>query len=193
MKKKIESEKHLTAADQRLEVAMATMGEVRKQIDELEIERNLTLRHKLVERELQRFKAIDAATKLKLVKSEKLLKEQNLTSNSSKSTELVKTRSTLKAEISQIESEKTDFSKKLDDYNKSKSSIDTELSTEQRKHNTADGNLKTNQKRIDQIKERLPEITTELEKMRGNQGKVDLELEEVKKSVQKIQVQKKYC
>jgi chromosome segregation protein len=188
--KKIESEKQLTAADQRLEVAMATMGQVKKQIDELEIERNLKLRHKLVERELQRFKAIDAASELKLVKSEKLLKEQNLTSNSSKSTELVKTRSTLKAEISQIESEKTDFSKKLDDYNKSKSSIDTELSTEQRKHNTADGNLKTNQKRIDQIKERLPEITTELEKMRGNQGKVDLELEEVKKSVQKIQVQK---
>jgi len=188
--KKAESEKQLTAADQRLEVAMATMGQVKKQIDELEIERNLKLRHKLVERELQRFKAIDAASKLKLVKSEKLLKEQKLTSNSSRSTELEETRSTLKAEIDQIESEKTSFKEKLDDYNKSKSIIDTELSTEQRKHNTADDNLKTNQKRIDQIKQQLPEITTELEKMSENQGKVDLELEEVKKSVQKIQARK---
>ena len=188
--KKAESEKQLTAADQRLEVAMATMGQVKKQIDELEIERNLKLRHKLVERELQRFKAIDAASKLKLVKSEKLIKEQNLTSNSSRSSELVGTRSTLKAEIDQIESEKTAFKKKLDNYNKSKSIIDTELSTEQRKHDTADGNLITNQKRIDQIKKRLPEITTELEKMSENQGKVDLELEEVKKSVQKIQARK---
>ncbi len=188
--KKAESEKQLTAADQRLEVAMATMGQVKKQIDELEIERNLKLRHKLVERELQRFKAIDAASKLKLVKSEKLLKEQKLTSNSSRSTELEETRSTLKVEIDQIESEKTSFKKKLDDYNKSKSIIDTELSIEQRKHNTADDNLKTNQKRIDQIKQQLPEITTELEKMSENQGKVDLELEEVKKSVQKIQARK---
>ena len=188
--KKAESEKQLTAADQRLEVAMATMGQVKKQIDELEIERNLKLRHKLVERELQRFKAIDAATKLKSVKSEKLSKEQNLGLNSSSSTELKKTRSTLEAEINQIESEKTAFSKKLDDYNKSKSTIDTELSTEQQKYNTADDRLKTNQKRIDQIKKRLPEITTELEKMSENQGKVDLELEEVKKSVQKIQARK---
>jgi len=188
--KKAESEKQLTAADQRLEVAMATMGQVKKQIDELEIERNLKLRHKLVERELQRFKAIDAASKLKLVKSEKLIKEQNLTSNSSRSSELVGTRSTLKAEIDQIESEKTAFKKKLDNYNKSKSIIDTELSTEQRKHDTADGNLITNQKRIDQIKKRIPEITTDLEKMSENQGKVDLELEEVKKSVQKIQARK---
>ena len=166
------------------------MGEVKKQIDELEIERNLKLRHILVERELQRFKAIDAATKLKLVKSEKLLKEQKLTSNSSRSTELEKTRTTLKAEINQIESEKTAFKKKLDAYNSSKSIIDTQLSTEQQKYNTADGNLKTNEKRIDQIKKRLPEITTELEKMSENQGKVDLELVEVKKSVQKIQVRK---
>ena len=112
MKKKVESEKQLIAADQRLEVAMATMGEVKKQIDELEIERNLKLRHKMVERELQRFKAIDAASKLKVVKSEKLLKEQNLASNSSMSTEHGKTRSILEAEIGQIESEKSAFSKK---------------------------------------------------------------------------------
>jgi len=129
--KKVESEKQLIAADQRLEVAMATMGEVKKQIDELEIERNLKLRHKMVERELQRFKAIDAASKLKVVKSEKLLKEQNLASNSSMSTEHGKTRSILEAEIGQIESEKSAFSKKLNDYNKSKFTIDRDLSTEQ--------------------------------------------------------------
>ena len=189
--KKVESEKQLIAADQRLEVAMATMGEVKKQIDELEIERNLKLRHKMVERELQRFKAIDAASKLKVVKSEKLLKEQNLASNSSMSTEHGKTRSILEAEIGQIESEKSAFSKKLNDYNKSKSTIDRELSTEQQKYGTAEGKLKTSKKRIVQITGRLPEITTELEKMNENQGKVDLELEEVKKFVKKIEKQKK--
>ena len=57
--KKAESLKQLTEADQRLEVAMAKMGEVKKQIDELEVERNLKLRHEFIGRELDRFRAID--------------------------------------------------------------------------------------------------------------------------------------
>jgi len=59
--KKAESLKQLTAADQRLEVAMAKMGVVKNQIDELEIERNLKLRHEFIGRELDRFRAMDAA------------------------------------------------------------------------------------------------------------------------------------
>ena len=58
--KKAESEKTLNQADQRLEVAMAKMGEVKKQIDELEIERNLKMRHELFEHVLNRFWAIEA-------------------------------------------------------------------------------------------------------------------------------------
>jgi len=188
--KKVESEKNLTTADQRLEIAMATMNEVKKQIDELEIERNLKLRHKLVEQELQHFKAIDAASKLKSVKSEKLSKEQNLASNSSNSTELQKARSILVEEIKQIESEKLDFSEKLDKYNQSKSTIDVELSAAKQKKDTVEGKLKTNQKRIIQINQRLPEITIELEKMSENQGEVDLELQKVKKSVQEFTIKK---
>jgi len=69
--KKTESLKQLTEADQRLEVAMAKMGEVKKQIDELEVERNLKLRHEFIGRELDRFRAIDAAGKLREIKSKR--------------------------------------------------------------------------------------------------------------------------
>ena len=189
--KKAESEKQLTAADQRLEVAMATMSEVKKQIDELEIERNMKLRYELVGRELQRFKAIDAASKLKLLLSEKSTKKEIFESNSTRSTELKNTKSTLKEEIDKIEDEKSAFSKKLHDYNQAKSTIDSDLSREQGKYNQAEIQIKTSNNRVHQIEKRLPEITGELEKMDENQGVVDLELEDVKKSIEIIKEQKR--
>ena len=55
--KKKEAEKQLSEADQRLAISLAKMGEVKKRIDDLEIERNHKLRYDLIERELNRFRA----------------------------------------------------------------------------------------------------------------------------------------
>ena len=126
--KKAESLKQLTEADQRLEVALAKMGVVKKQIDELEIERNLKLRHEFIGRELDRFRAIDAAGKLRKIKSEKTLKEEKYNDDSSETERLGKSQSTLRDEISKITAEKSAFSTKLDAYNQAKSGIDSELS-----------------------------------------------------------------
>lgn len=184
--KKSESVKQLTEADQRLEVAMAKMGEVKKQIDELEIERNLKLRHEFIGRELDRFRAIDATGKLRQIKGEKALKEEKYDNDSSETKRLEKLRSTLRDEISKIDKEKSAFAAKVDAFNQAKSDIDKGLSTEQEKFNSADGQIKTSQKRLTLIAKRLPDITNELEKMSQNQGTVDSELEEVKRSIQKI-------
>jgi len=184
--KKTESVKQLTEADQRLEVAMAKMGEVKKQIDELEIERNLKLRREFIGRELDRFRAIDATGKLRKIKGEKAEKEEKYNNDSSESQGLEKLGSTLRDEISKIEKEKSDFSAKVNAFNQAKSNIQKGLSTEQEKFNNADGQIKTSQKRLILIDKRLPEITNELEKISQNQGTVDLELEEVKKSIQEI-------
>ena len=184
--KKSESVKQLTEADQRLEVAMAKMGEVKKQIDELEIERNLKLRHEFIGRELDRFRAIDATGKLRQIKGEKALKEEKYDNDSSETKRLEKLRSTLRDEISKIDKEKSAFAAKVDAFNQAKSDIDKGLSTEQEKFNSADGQIKTSQKRLTLIAKRLPDITNELEKMSQNQGTVDSELEEVKRSIQKL-------
>ena len=184
--KKAESIKQLTEADQRLEVAMAKMGEVKKQIDELEIERNLKLRHEFIGRELDRFRAIDATGKLRKIKGEKAEKEEKYNNDSSESQRLGKSGSALRDEISKIEKEKLDFSAKVNAFNQAKSNIQKGLSTEQEKFNNADGQIKTSQKRLILIDKRFPEITNELEKISQNQGTVDLELEEVKKSIQEI-------
>ena len=190
--KKTESVKQLTEADQRLEVAMATMGEVKKQIDELEIERNLKLRHEFIGRELDRFRAIDAAGKLREIKSEKMLKEERYNNNKSNTEGLEKSRSTLRDEISKIDKEKTTFAEKVNMFNQAKSNIDQGLSTEQEKFRNADGQIKTSQKRLILIEKRLPDITNDLEKISQNQGTVDAELEEIKGSIQKIKSKKKH-
>ena len=188
--KKAESEKQLNQADQRLEVAMAKMGEVKKQIDELEIERNLKMRHELIGRELNRFRAIEATGKLREIRSEKAVKEEKQSNDSSETARLEKLQSELRSEIDKIEKEKSAFSTKLDAFQQAKSDIDMELSTEQGKFNNADSQIKTSKKRLADIESRLPDITNELEKMSQNEGKVDSELEDVKKSIQKLNVSK---
>ena len=184
--KKAESEKTLNQADQRLEVAMAKMGEVKKQIDELEIERNLKMRHELIGHELDRFRAIEATGKLREIRSEKAVKEEKQSNDSSETARLEKLQSELRSEIDKIEKEKSAFSTKLDAFQQAKSDIDMELSTEQGKFNDADSQIKTSKKRLAGIESRLPDITNELEKISQNQGQVDSELEEVKRSIQKL-------
>ena len=188
--KKAESVKQLNEADQRLEIAMAKMGEVKKQIDELEIGRNLKLRHELIGRELDRLRAVDAARKLRQIKSEKKLKEEKYNHDSSETEELVKSQSTLKSEISTIEAEKSAFSVKLDAYQQAKSDIDKGLSTEQEKSNNAISQIRISEKRLLQNQNRLPDIITELEKMNQDQGRVDSELEDVKRSIHKLNGEK---
>ena len=123
--------KQLTEADQRLDVALAKMGVVKEQIDELEIERNLKLSHEFIGRELDRVRAMDAAGKLRKIKSEKTLKEEKYNDDLSETERLGKSQSTLRAEISKITAEKSAFSAKLDAYSQAKSVIDSELSIEQ--------------------------------------------------------------
>ena len=182
--KKAEAEKTLNQADQRLEVAMAKMGEVKKQIDELEIERNLKMRHEMIGHELDRFRAIEATGKLRKIRNEKSEKEEKQHMDLSEKEQLEKSQSVLNSEIEKIEEEKSAFKIKLDAFQQAKSSIDQELSAEQGKYTDADSQIKTSKKRLEDIVSRIPDIINELEKMEQNQGQVDSELEEVKKSIQ---------
>ena len=101
--KKAETEKQLNQADQRLEVAMAKMGEVKKQIDELEIERNLKMRHEMIGHELDRFRAIEATGKLRKIRNEKSEKEEKQRTDLSEKEQLEKSQSVLNNEIEKIE------------------------------------------------------------------------------------------
>ena len=73
--KKVESLKQLDEADRRLEIALARMDEIKKRIDELELERNNQLRFDILDKELKRLYAIQSSNKLRDIESTKISKE----------------------------------------------------------------------------------------------------------------------
>ena len=188
--KKTQSEKQLTDADQKLEVAMAKMGEVKKRIDELEIERNLKLRYELLGKELDRYRSLDAASKLRIIKADKSSKEEIFNNDKSELKKLGEERSILKNEITKLRGEKSEFLKDFNAYNEAKQTIDTKLSSAQREFDESDSKIKTSNNRILQIDKRQTEISDELELMSKDEGVVDSKIEDIKSSIRETTKEK---
>ena len=163
--KKKEAEKQLTDADHKLEIAMAKMGEVKKRIDELEEERNKKLRYDILERELNRYRAISAASSLKSIQSEKVSKDKTLNSLNSEIKHLEEERASIRKDASEIRAQKTKFMDEVNAYNKSKSEIETKLSMHRQKFDEADSLIKTSTNRLTEIDKNLPTHKINLENL----------------------------
>jgi len=160
--KKSESEKQLMIADQRLEVAMAKMGEVKKQIDNLEEERNLKLRYDFISRAINRLNAIEAATAIKSILVDKTSKERSLNSLTSENKKFRDELIVIKKQTHDRESEKQDFMAEADAYNQAKASMDSQLSGAMQKFEEVNSVIATNKKRLQQIEKRVPELKEEI-------------------------------
>ncbi|MFB5645391.1 MAG: chromosome segregation protein SMC, partial [Nitrosopumilaceae archaeon] len=189
--KKSEAEKQLQAADQRLEIAMAKMGEVKKQIDNLEEERNLKLRHDFIEKEVARLNAIDAANKMKSIKSDKISKEQTLGGLESESSKFGEELTVIKKEIEELETKKSAFMKEVNEFNQAKASIDSELSDAMHKFEEINSTVATKKKRLVQIENRLPQIKEEIEQVQQQRGSIESEISQQKESIEKTNADKK--
>ena len=141
--KKTESLKQLEDADRRLEIALAKMGEIKKRIDELEEERNQKLRHDLLTREINRYKAISAANQLKLVFEEKTIKKSTARTLASEVTTLDGSRDLLRSEIAALDAQKAELMASADAYNTAKSSLDLEISQAMQQYETSNNSIST--------------------------------------------------
>ena len=178
--KKVESVKQLDEADRRLEIALAKMGEIKKRIDELEEERNQKLRHDLLERELNRYKAIAAANKMKVILSQKATKESTLSALVSEITTFDSERSVLRAEISSLEIEKTQLMTKADDYSQAKASLDVEISSAMEQYEIDNSAISASKKRLEQINSRIPEIKIEISDIDKSRDDIDVQILKIK-------------
>ncbi len=181
--KKTEAVKQLDEADRRLEIALAKMGEIKKRIDELEEERNQKLRHDILERELNRYKAIAAANRLKIIVNQKETKESTLSGISSEIKSLDDERTVLRTEIAQLESEKSSLMAQANDYSQAKAAIDSELSAAMEQYEIDNSAIVASTKRIQQIDSRIPEIKTELESIDLNRSDIEFKIQEIKNSI----------
>ena len=181
--KKTESLKQLEDADRRLEIALAKMGEIKKRIDELEEERNQKLRHDLLTREINRYKAISAANQLKLVSEEKTLKESTAHTLASNVTALDGSRILLRSEIAALEAQKAELMSSADAYNTAKSSLDTQISQAMQQYETSNNSISTSKKRLAQIDIRVPEIAGEIEELTRTQNNIRTDISSLEESL----------
>jgi len=182
--KKAEALKQLDEADRRFEIAAAKMGEIKKRIDELEEERNQKLRHDILERELNRYRAIDAANKMKVVSSQKDSIESTLHTTTSEITQLDGERGILRTEIGVLETEKAKSMAEANDYNQAKATIDAELSTAMEQYEIDNSAISASKKRIEQLDKRIPEIKTELEEIKNTTSDIDTQILHIKESIE---------
>lgn len=188
--KKSEAVKQLDEADRRLEIALAKMGEIKKRIDELEEERNQKLRHDILERELNRYKAIAAANKMKVISSQKESKELSLHEITSEVTTFDTERNTLRAEIDTLEAEKTKLMAEANDYSQAKAALDEEISTAMEQYEIDNSAISVSKKRLEQIDNRIPEIKTELEEILTARSDIDAQILKIKESIEETNVKK---
>ncbi|MGY5150367.1 MAG: AAA family ATPase [Candidatus Nitrosopumilus sp. bin_68KS] len=188
--KKTESVKQLDEADRRLEIALAKMGEIKKRIDELEEERNQKLRHDILERELNRYKAISAANKMKIISEQKSSKESSLHTLTAEITKFDEERNALRAEIESLETEKSQLMIEANDYSQAKASLDVEISSAMEQYEIDNSAISASKKRIQQIELRIPEIKNEIEEINQIRGDINSQIDKIKESIEETNSKK---
>ncbi len=188
--KKEESVKQLDEADRRLEIALAKMGEIKKRIDELEEERNQKLRHDLLERELNRYRAISAANKMKALSGKKITKESSLSTISLEMSALNEKRGTLRQEITSLDAEKTQMMAKADDYSQAKASLDVEISSAMEQYEIDNSAISASKKRMEQITSRIPEIKNEISGIEQARDDIGGQISKIKESISQTNLKK---
>nr|WP_253805539.1 chromosome segregation SMC family protein [Nitrosopumilus sp. Nsub] len=182
--KKSESIKQLDEADRRLEIALAKMGEIKNRIDELEEERNQKLRHDILERELNRYKAIAAANKMKVISAKKSNKETTLSELTQEMATFDGERNVLKGEIGVLDSEKSTLMNAANDYTQAKSTLDAEISSAMEQYEIDNTAISASKKRLEQINIRIPQIKTELDEIDTARQDIDTQIQKIKDSIE---------
>ena len=182
--KKTEALKQLDESDRRLEVAFARIDEVRKRIDELEIERNEQMKFLSIENEIKKYRAIRISNNIVSTRSKTESIENRLKSSTSHSSSLEEEISQLNAQIEGIEQERTKYMKELDITNKDKALVERRLSNIVYESERNRAVLKEADQRIINIERRLKSIELEKVSLEDKLSGSQLELEKVEQSIQ---------
>ncbi|GDY16353.1 chromosome segregation protein SMC [Nitrosopumilaceae archaeon] len=188
--KKTEAIKQLDDADRRLEIALAKMGEIKKRIDELEEERNQKLRHGVLERELNRYKAIAASNKLRAITSQKSSKEDTFNKITYEIKKFDDERVMIRNEINVLESEKSKLMTTATDYSQAKAAIDSELSSAMEQYEMDNSAIVASTKRLQQIDFRIPEIKNEIEAIDLSRIEIESNILHSKESIDETNIKK---
>ena len=127
--KKEESLKQLDEADRRLDIALARMSEIRKRIDELEVERNEQLRFQHIENDMKKYRAIKLSNEIRSIQKNISINSHDLETKKLKSQSISSELKQTKEELEKLDFEKTKFIREVDVINKEKADISNRISS----------------------------------------------------------------
>ncbi len=177
--KKNEALKQLDESDRRLEIALARIAEIRKRIDELEVERNEQLRFSQLELEIKRFNAVKLSEIISRTRVRLRTQHELLQSKITDSTILSGQLNDLHSEIERIQVEKMKFLQDLDSVNKAKSEVSTSISRIIYDYERKKAIAKESEQRCIQIKEKiLPALELEVNSLSQKLAELRSQLDE---------------
>lgn len=162
--KKQEAEKQLAEADQRLAVAMAKMGEIKKRIDELEEERNQKLRRVAVESEIARLESVDAARKLRRVLESLESRRAELEAVDAGRKEVGAELERVSSESAEIEASKDSVVAEAGEHGKERTRVSSAISEAVQLHERASGAIAAARRRLAELSARAPKVAGEMER-----------------------------
>jgi chromosome segregation protein len=151
----------------------------------LEEERNQKLRHDIIERELNRYKAIAAANKMKIISAQKNSKETTLHLMTTEIGTYDSERTTLRTEIDSLDSKKSKLMDGANDYKQAKAALDSEISAAMEQYEIDNTAISASKKRLEQINLRIPKIKTELQSIDTARSDIDTEIQKITDSLLK--------
>jgi chromosome segregation protein len=176
--KKNEALKQLDVSDRRLEVALARIGEIRKRIDELEIERNEQLRFSQLEREIKRFNAVKLSDHISRTRASLQTQQNLLQSKTEAYSGLSGQISDLRVEIEKLEADKMKFLQEVDSANRAKSQLGSKISHIIYDYERKKAIATESEHRCNQIKEKiLPKLNVEINSLSQKLTELQLQLD----------------
>ncbi|HZD33952.1 MAG TPA: chromosome segregation SMC family protein [Nitrososphaeraceae archaeon] len=182
--KKTEALKQLDESDRRLEIAFARIDEVRKRIDELEIERNEQMKFLSIEKEIKKYRAIKISNNIASTRSKIGSLEDQLKSSRSRASLLEDEISKMNVQIESIEQERAKYLKELDITNKDKALVESRLSNIVYESERSRAIMKEADQRITNIDKRLKSIELEKVSLKDKLSSSQLELAKVEHNIQ---------
>ena len=168
----------LDKADRTLEVSLARMNEVKKRIDELEVDRNLKMRCDIIQADLTRYRAVDAAAKLELVEGQRASMLLELNEAKAGIAALSELRDGLLSEIGSVEEERSEIMEAENAYRTEKARLESQISSSLRAYEEAKSKRSIAENRQAQIGRRLGEIKVESDNISKSRNYTDMQVRE---------------
>ncbi len=177
----------LDYADRKLEVALASMGEVKNQIDNLEVERNAKLRYDLIQKDLKRYRAIDAIAQLRKLRTQRTSKESELSSMKLQIDELKTSRDECRSSIKELDGKRSAVLNSEAEYRPKKAALESKIRDSVDVHDKAESKINISMTNIQNNRTRLDVIATDMKSLSVSQNYTNGQIKEKESFLEEIE------